>query len=94
MRRTKMWRERAANYCRWEGFPRPLEGDGWVVTITLRASRGPAVDSDNLQGLLKNCRDGVADALGRGDSPRDGIRWAYKWIRGPDSVLIELSKEA
>lgn len=47
-----------------------------LVTIT---RFGPLLlDNDNLQFSASAIRDGVADALGRGDGPKSGIKWEYK----------------
>ena len=56
------------------GEPVPL-----IVTIT-RLSSG-LLDTDNLAGASKHCRDSVAEWLGRGDGPNDGIEWRYQQER-------------
>jgi hypothetical protein len=40
---------------------------------------GPRLlDDDNLRGALKAIRDGIAKALGKDDSPENGISWEYR----------------
>jgi hypothetical protein len=60
--------------CAGLGHPLPC-----MVTLTRIAPR--ALDGDNLQGALKNVRDGVADWLKVDD--RDArVVWAYRQERG------------
>ncbi len=46
------------------------------VTITRLAPR--LLDDDNATGSAKSCRDGIADAIGRGDGPKCGIKWSVE----------------
>ena len=48
---------------------------GAKVTLTRIAPR--PLDGDNLQGALKACRDGVADALGFRDDSDPRLTWVY-----------------
>jgi len=41
------------------------------------------LDTDNAVGSAKACRDGIADAFGRGDGPSCGIEWAVTQQQGP-----------
>lgn len=65
------------------------------VTMT-RISAGE-LDDDGLCGSLKRIRDGIADALGIKDGPRDPAKWHYQQRKGPQGyhaveILIEKQK--
>jgi hypothetical protein len=53
-----------------------------VVTFTRLAPR--ELDTDNLAGGFKACRDQVAKWLGRDDSPRGGVDWRYAQEQAKD----------
>lgn len=56
----------------------------------VRVAPSNGLDSDNLQGSLKACRDQVADWLGTDDrDPR--IAWVYAQERGAWGVRITIS---
>lgn len=62
-----------------------VSGRGLVVRLTRVAPR--PLDSDNLAGALKACRDGVADVLGVDD--RDSrVVWVVDQRRGKAAVEV------
>ena len=64
------------------------------VTVTLTRVSPCLLDSDNVAGCFKAIRDGIADALGKDDSPRSPITWEYSQRKGnPPCAEIEI-KEA
>lgn len=76
---------------------RRLKGSDFLparVTMT-RISAGD-LDDDGIRNALKYIRDGVAKALGTGDSRRDPVVWEYEQRKGPAKhyaveILIERS---
>ena len=69
------------------GSPRPALP---CTVLLVRVAPSNGLDSDNLQGALKACRDGVAEWLGVDDrDPR--VAWRYDQRRGPWSVEVEVS---
>lgn len=78
MRRTKNHRYQATTLT-WHNVGLTLSADvqalGGTVTLTRCAPR--KLDTDNLAGALKACRDGIAAALGVDDGdPR--VAWVYR----------------
>lgn len=64
----------AAAFRNADGLRKALGSDARLVVVLTRcAPRG--LDSDNLAGALKNCRDGIADALEVSDSPSGPVTW-------------------
>ncbi len=73
---------------------RPLRERNWLtlggrVVVTLTRVSPRALDSDNLASAFKNCRDGVADALGIDDGD-DRLAWHYAQAKGTQAVRIGL----
>lgn len=69
------------------GGPRPALP---CTVLLVRVAPSDGLDSDNLQGSLKACRDGVADWLGVDDrDPR--VAWRYDQRRGPWAVEVEIA---
>jgi len=67
--------------------------DGWNATVTLTRLSAGTLDDDNLQGSLKACRDGVADALEVADNDYR-VRWLYvqeKCKRGAYGIRVEIA---
>jgi hypothetical protein len=48
------------------------------IKVTLIRYGVRLLDDDNLRSALKAVRDGVAKALGKDDSPDNGIVWTYR----------------
>jgi len=66
-------RERRAAWLATSGWILPVDGGAAVTLVRLAPRR---LDDDNLRGVLKAIRDGVADRLGIDD--RDTrVRWRY-----------------
>jgi len=62
--------------------------------ILLRRVGVQLLDDDNLQGSMKACRDGIADAFGTDDGPNSGITWEYSQKKGkPPCVEVEIFYE-
>ena len=62
-----------------------------VVTLTACIRR--ELDSDNLQGSLKNLRDSIAATIGMDDGSSE-IRWEYGQIatRGTEGVIVKIEE--
>lgn len=63
-----------------------------AVVVTLIATIGRELDSDNLQGACKPLRDAIAESLGLDDG--DGrIRWEYGQCetRGQQGVIVKVA---
>jgi hypothetical protein len=49
------------------------------------------LDDDGVRTALKRIRDGIADALGTGDGPKDPIKWQYEQRKGAaKSYAVEI----
>lgn len=62
-----------------------------VVTLT-RISTG-TLDTDNLAGAFKSCRDGIADAIGVNDRDTERVEYRYaqrKGKRGQRGIEIRI----
>jgi len=65
----------------------------WVVTLTRDAAK--AMDTDNLAGAFKACRDAVGEWLGTGDAPSAPVAWRYEQRRARGyavTVRVEVAK--
>jgi hypothetical protein len=77
---------------------RSLKGADFLpARVTLTRISAGVLDTDGLCTALKRVRDGVADALGTGDGPKDPIKWDYAQRKGPAKmyaveILIERSQ--
>ena len=86
--RAKTQRAMVELYLRQHGAPKAAS----VVTLTRIAPR--PLDTDNLSGGFKACRDGVADWLGVDDSVKAGIEWRYAQRKGnPHQYAVEVKIE-
>jgi len=87
---SRVKRERQAAHWRMMDAKRPpLPVEVRLVRIAPRA-----LDDDNLQGVFKAVRDGVADAYGIADNDKTKIRFTYDQERGKPhqyGVRIEVS---
>jgi hypothetical protein len=72
IRRKKYQRETT----HWMLKAQPKPPQGIPLTITLTRYSSGTLDSDNLAGAFKACRDGVADYLGIDDGD-PSLTWAY-----------------
>lgn len=67
------------------------------VTVRLVRIAPRALDDDNLAGVFKAIRDGVADAYGIADNDKTLIRFVYDQERGPPhtyGVRIEVESRS
>lgn len=63
-----------------------------TITLTRLASSGRLLDDDNLRGVLKAVRDGIADRL-KIDDGDARVTWSYGQVRckrGEFGVLVHL----
>lgn len=90
VRSSRVKRERQAAHWRMLDAKRPP----LPVVVRLVRIAPRALDDDNLQGVFKGIRDGVADAYGIDDKDRARIRFEYEQERGAPhqyGVRIEVS---
>lgn len=80
MKRVRMHRKTAHALC--PAFEVPC-----IVTLTRIGKR--TLDSDNLAGAFKACRDGIADKL-KVDDGSPLIEWRYAQEKGDYGVRVEL----
>lgn len=70
-------------------WPRRLSVKFPIVVTLVRI--GPRrLDSDNLAGAGKGCRDQIAELLGVDDGDESKVRWAYEQEKGPYGLRIEI----
>jgi hypothetical protein len=90
VRSSRVKRERTAAHWHLVNEKRPP----LPVVVRLVRIAPRALDDDNLQGVFKAIRDGVADAYGIDDKDRSRIRFEYDQERGAAhqyGVRIEVS---
>jgi len=94
-RATRTKQQKHVTWLAVQGHLRPLRAsDSASVTITrIIGHRGQQIDSDNLQGAGKHCRDSIAKSLGIDDrDPR--VVWQVMQRRAANGVWsVEISVE-
>lgn len=74
-------------------WPRVLPWPRAVLWITLEMRRGKLMDDDNVTGVGKSIRDGIANYFDCTDAPDGPITWRYRAIRGSaDRVVLTLEE--
>jgi hypothetical protein len=96
------WTKRAARTKaekRTTAFLLPDKPPALPVKVTFTRIAARPLDTDNLSGGFKACRDAVAEWLGADDKPGSGITWAYEQARPTTpktyaaQILIEPGEE-
>jgi hypothetical protein len=75
-------------------FPAHLTGEQRVVVTLRRCGPTKGLDSDNICGAMKGCRDGVADWIGIDDGS-ERVAWNYEQERANAwgvLVRVEIAK--